>query len=73
MRWAVGIVLVAVAIVCMAVVANATGDRTLRYRTEDGRVLVVRGEGCFSQEDVTRLRLVEYDGPDRVVYRCVTP
>ena len=54
--------------------AVLAGDVTrTRYESTDGRVLVVKGIGCFEQEDVTTLKLVEYDGPDRVVYRCVTP
>jgi hypothetical protein len=69
-RLVVGVV---VAAVIGGGVASAGSDDPLRYRTRDGRVLVVRGDGCFEQEDVTRLRLVEYVGPDRVVYRCASP
>lgn len=46
---------------------------SIRFESKSGRVLIVRGDRCFSQEDVTKLRLVEYEGPDFVVYRCVTP
>jgi len=60
-------------IVGIVVVANAREVvGPLRYHT-GGRVLVIRGDRCFSAEDVTRLRLVEYVSPDWVVYRCVSP
>ena len=62
--------------VVLAVLAHAGTSGPLRYREVDGNGprLVIRGDGCFSEEVVTTLRLVEWVGSDRrVVYRCVTP
>jgi len=73
---AMAIVLIAFWIGAQAVAVRATGTEPLRYRElgGDGPNLVIKGTGCFSQEDVTELRLVEYDGANtRVVYRCVQP
>jgi hypothetical protein len=46
---------------------------SLRYRTADGRVIVVRGAGCMSEEDSSVLHLVDYVGSSKAIYRCVKP
>jgi hypothetical protein len=65
-------IMLTIALSGVAQAATATRTRTV-YRTDDGARLVIVGQGCFSQEDVTTLKLVEYDGPQRLVYRCVRP
>lgn len=53
----------------------SSNENELRYKEigGDGPNLIIRGE-CFTAEDVTTLRLVEWRGVDRpVTYRCVQP
>jgi hypothetical protein len=54
-------------------IARASTSDPLRYRTADGRVIVVRGDGCMDQEDSSVLHLVDYVGADKSIYKCVAP
>jgi hypothetical protein len=78
--WAIGtLTSVAVAVGATHALA-ATGHEAVRFdrvsSTHPTLVdrVVVRGDGCFTAEDMTRLRLVSW-APERetVVYRCVKP
>ena len=56
-------------------VARATSTETVKYdpRNGNGPTIIIRG-AFATAEDMTTLRLVEYDPEnDRVVYRVVTP
>ena len=56
-------------------VAHAASTETLKYdeRNGNGPTLVIRG-AFATAEDMTTLRLVDYDpAHDRVVYKVVTP
>ena len=47
---------------------------TQDYPTNGIQRFRILGQGCLSAEDVTKLRLVNYDPADhKVVYRCVQP
>lgn len=36
--------------------------------------LIVKGKGCFDAEDMTKLRLVDYDpAHHKIIYRCIQP
>ena len=54
--------------------AIASGSR-VRFESSDGRVIVVRDPrgGFLSAEDVATLRLVNYIGDDKAIYRVVYP
>ena len=73
MRRALVVLLLAVAVTGAVVRAVAATSVPLHYTTQDGGPrLVIRGAGCLTTEDSTRLRLVSYE-PDRIVFRCVMP
>jgi len=47
------------------------------YRIRSGGgipTVIVRGDGCLQAEDMTRLRLVDWDpAHSRVIYKCIQP
>jgi hypothetical protein len=55
----------------LAIAHAGTRTRTI-YHAGDATLTIV-GRGCFSQEDVTKLKLVAYESPTELTYRCVTP
>ncbi len=63
------------AVVTLTTAAHAsTPTRTsTTYRSKDGATITIVGRGCFSQEDVTKLKLVAYESPTELTYRCITP
>lgn len=68
MRRAIVATVLAVSLVGSA--AASTSGRWSRYRTRDGRVLIVKRACLASEDSAAHLRLRAYDGSGRVVLGC---